>query len=344
MNIFLDNIIFSLQKSGGISSYWYELLTRIIEDEKFEVRYLEDLNCESNIFRKNLNIEITNLQFCKTNFLSRIFPIKIQNSQNAIFHSSYYRYTNNKNSKVITTVHDFIQEKVNNSNLGFNSIMKRRAIMNSDEIIVISENTKTDLLNFFPKIDPDKIHVIYNGVSDSYYPINNLIQDTFDSILFVGSRVDYKNFDLAIDVASKFSKLKFNIVGNALSKNELKLLNSKLGPDRWNFILNPTNHELNKIYNKSALLLYPSSYEGFGIPIIEAMKAGCPVLALNSSSIPEVAGNAAVLVNNSTIDEYYDGIQQILRNRECYVKLGYLNADKFSWNKTYLETIKLYKN
>lgn len=344
MNIFFDNIIFSLQKSGGISSYWYELLTRVIEDEKFEVRYLEDLNCESNIFRKNLNIEKTSLQFYKTDFFSRIFPIKIQNSKNAIFHSSYYRYTNNKHSKVITTVHDFIQEKVNNTNLGFNSIMKKRAIINSDEIIVISENTKVDLLNFFPKIDPDKIHVIYNGVSDCYFPVNDLKQDTFDSILFVGSRVDYKNFDLAIDVVSKFSKLKLNIIGNALTQNELKLLNSKFGPDRWNFILNPSNYELNNIYNQSALLLYPSSYEGFGIPILEAMKAGCPVLALNSSSIPEVAGNAAVLVNNSTVDEYYNGIQQILGNREYYVQLGFVNAARFSWNKTYLETIKLYKN
>jgi mannosyltransferase len=91
-------------------------------------------------------------------------------------------------------------------------------------------------------------------------------------------------------------------------------------------------------------LIYPSSYEGFGIPVIEAMKAGCPVLALNSSSIPEVAGNAAFLVDKSCLDHYYYGIQQILNNRKMYVDLGILNAARFSWEKTYLETLKLYKS
>ncbi len=222
--------------------------------------------------------------------------------------------------------------------------MKRRAIMNSDTIIVISENTKTDLLNFYPKINPDNIHVIYNGVSDCYYRLNNNINETQNSILFVGSRVNYKNFELAIDVISKFPNFKFIIVGNSLTDFERKLLKNKLKQDNWSFILNPTNEELNQLYNDASLLIYPSSYEGFGIPIIEAMKAGCPVIALNSSSIPEVAGNAALLVNKSNVDEYYFGIQHILNNREYYVNLGFLNAKRFSWDKTYLETIKLYKN
>ena len=221
--------------------------------------------------------------------------------------------------------------------------MKRRAILNSDAIITISNNTKNDLMYYYPKIDPNKIHVVYNGVSDCYYPITNN-NELLNNVLFVGSRVDYKNFDLAVDVISKFSNLNFTIVGNALSDHEIKLVNSKLSPNRWNLVLNPTNTELNTLYNQSVLLLYPSSYEGFGIPIIEAMKAGCPVVALNGSSIPEVAGNAALLVNESTIDEYYWGIQEILKNRDYYVKLGFLNATRFSWDKTYLETIKLYKN
>lgn len=340
MKIILDNIIFSLQKSGGISAYWFELLSRFINDNNFEIEFLEDKNY--NIFRNRLPIEVKHLKFYKSNHLSRIFPVKI-NDTNKIFHSSYYRYTKNKNVKVITTVHDFIQEKINNSTLNLNSIMKRRAILNSDAIITISNNTKNDLMYYYPQIDPNKIHVIYNGVSDCYYPITNN-NELLNNVLFVGSRVDYKKFDLAVDVISKFSNLNFTIVGNALSDYELKLLNNKLSSNRWNLVLNPTNTELNTLYNQSVLLLYPSSYEGFGIPIIEAMKAGCPVVALNGSSIPEVAGNAALLVDESTIDEYYWGIQEILKNRDYYVKLGFLNATRFSWDKTYLETIKLYKN
>jgi mannosyltransferase len=182
-------------------------------------------------------------------------------------------------------VHDFIQEKVHNSNLSLNSLMKRQAIINSDSIIAISENTRLDLLNFFPKLEQNKVHVIYNGVSDNYYPLNTIIKDRCDSVLFVGSRVDYKNFNLAVEVISKFPNLNFYIVGNSLNESEIKLLNSKLSVNKWKLFVNPSNNELNTIYNQSSLLIYPSSYEGFGIPVIEAMKAGCPVLALNSSSI-----------------------------------------------------------
>ncbi len=102
MKIILDNIIFSLQKSGGISAYWFELLSRFIYDNNFEIEFLEDKN--SNIFRNRLPIEVKHLNFYKSNHLSRLFPVKI-NDTNKIFHSSYYRYTNNKNVKVITTVH-----------------------------------------------------------------------------------------------------------------------------------------------------------------------------------------------------------------------------------------------
>jgi len=266
----------------------------------------------------------------------------LPSKENLLFHSSYYRYTKGSHSKVITTVHDFIQEKVYNSHLGFNSIMKRLAIINSDIIIAISENTKNDLLHFYPKLNPNNIHVIYNGVSECYCPLPNN-EFSPDTVLFVGSRVSYKNFDLAVDVVSKFKNKTLVIVGNSLTAKEEILLNSKLSSKRWLFKLNPSNEELNVLYNQAGLLIYPSSYEGFGIPILEAMKSGCPVIALNSSSLPEVAGDAALLVENSSIDEYYDGIKHIMNRRDHFVKLGLINAASFSWDKTFEETINLYK-
>jgi mannosyltransferase len=72
------------------------------------------------------------------------------------------------------------------------------------------------------------------------------------------------------------------------------------------------------------------------------MKSGCPVIALNSSSLPEVAGNAALLVENSSIDEYYDGIKHIMDRRDHFVTLGLVNSARFSWDKTFEETINLY--
>ena len=98
------------------------------------------------------------------------------------------------------------------------------------------------------------------------------------------------------------------------------------------------------IYNISFCLLYPSSYEGFGIPIIESMKAGCPVISTNKSSIPEISGNAAILVNKINKKQFVNSIQLLqnknLRNK-C-IRRGIIQAKKFSWDKCFKETIKFY--
>jgi mannosyltransferase len=345
LNLIFDNIIFSLQQSGGISSYWYEILSRAIIDNDLNIKMIDSQKSSSNIFRNKLSLEGIDIEKYNTNILSRILPMKLKDSSNSVFHSSYYRYLNDKSSKVITTVHDFIQENINSSNVSLNSIMKRRAIINSDILIAISENTKSDILNYFPKINPNSIHVIYNGVSNDYFPLNKTLSEySYNSILFVGSRANYKNFDFVVEVISKFEHLNLNIVGSKLNIRENNLLRSKLPTGRWNIFVNPSNSELNLLYNSSSLLFYPSSYEGFGIPVIEAMKAGCPVLALNKSSIPEISGNAALLLDKLSIDDFYNGICHILLKREEFVERGINNASRFSWDSTYLQTVNLYKN
>ena len=107
---------------------------------------------------------------------------------------------------------------------------------------------------------------------------------------------------------------------------------------------NIDTEKLNKIYNLSFCLLYPSSYEGFGIPLLEAMKAGCPVISTNKSSIPEVCENSAILVNKITKDKFIEAINS-LQNKNFKAKLikkGLLQAKKFNWNKCFEETIKFY--
>lgn len=342
MRLYYDNIIFSLQKIGGISVYWNELLKRVLLEDEIKLKILENPSSNLNIVRETLSLDPSLINFTRANFLARVLPVNINSSEKFIFHSSYYRHTKNFNAKVVTTVHDFVQEKINASYL--NSLMKRRAINNSDVIIAISENTKSDLLNFYPLIDEKKVKVIYNGVSDSFFHIASDNQIQYENVLFVGSRASYKNFDFAVNLISKFSNLRLIIVGEELCSFEKTLICSKIPQNRWRVVVKPTNTELNILYNTSALLLYPSSYEGFGIPIVEAMKATCPVIALNVSSIPEVAGEAALLIDKLSIDDFYFGIKQILSEREKYVNLGLKNAKRFSWDKTYLETLNVYKN
>ena len=211
----------------------------------------------------------------------------------------------------------------------------------ADAIVVISENTKKDLLSFFPNIYPSKVRVIYNGVSDDFFPLKE--QVVTNNFLFIGSREKYKNFDFAVEAISQTDNFKLNIVGSILREKEVEMLNKSI-PGRWKLFNNIENAKLNELYNNAYALIYPSSYEGFGIPLLEAMKAGCPFIAYNSSSIPEVAGDAGILIDKLEISLFKEAVLMIEENREEIVKKGFNQANKFSWEKCYKETLQVYKD
>lgn len=342
MKIILDNIVFSLQKAGGISTYWFELSSRFLRDYD-NVFFVDREN--KNIVSKNfivskerfLNTGISNL------LLDRFMNVKLNKINDLfIFHSSYNRVSTNKYAKQVLTVHDFVHERFYTGIRRFlHSYQKGKAINNADVIIVISENTKKDLMFFFPNINPYKINVIYNGVSGDFFPVKG--KKISNDFLYIGSREKYKNFDFAVKAISQTNKFKLNIVGSVLSDEEVKMLN-KLIPKRWELFTNIENATLNELYNNAYALIYPSSYEGFGIPLLEAMKAGCPFIAYNSSSIPEVAGNAGVLIDRLEVLLFNEAVSIIEENREEIVKKGFNQGNKFSWEKCYQETLKVYKD
>ena len=202
-------------------------------------------------------------------------------------------------------------------------------------------------MHFYPFVDENKIRVIYNGVSNDYHQINSsnhqLCFKPYTYALFIGSRAKYKNFNLAVESISK-STLNLLIIGNELSMQEIEYLETMI-PNRYKCIGYVSNDILNTYYNFSHCLLYLSSYEGFGIPILEAQRAGCPVIAYNSSSIPEVIGDTPLLINNLNTTSVLNCIK-ILQNpiqRNMIVQKGLKNANRFSWEKMRMEVIKLYK-
>lgn len=349
--LILDNIIFSLQKSGGVSAVWYEHLKRLLEDKNIgdSLKFVECDTANSNVFRKELNINRSMIQQESSQMLQLrryINPLFASISDPFVFHSSYYRTSPNKYAVNITTVHDFTYEYfIKGIAKSVHCWQKYRAIRNSDIIICISENTKKDLLKFLPDIDEHKIRIIHNGVSDDYYQIDH--RDTLKKksrfALFVGARGGYKNFDIAVE-AIKETTLDLVIVGSPLSDIEIKHLDSALGRKRYKYVGRISNKELNVLYNTAFCLLYPSSYEGFGIPVIEAQKAGCPVIAANHSSIPEIIGDKTMLINEASPDEILKKIQFLKsdHNRTEVIDLGLENSKRFSWDITYAETIKVY--
>ena len=348
INIVYDNIIYSLQKAGGISKYWTELIKR----QKKNIVFYELEN--QNIFRNSL--KISTLKESKIPLLIlRYLPFLKKIKSNSIFHSSYYRTTFQKDIINITTVHDFTY---NYFAKGLPKILhnyqKNLAIKNSDGIICVSNSTKKELLKFYPSINEEKIKTIYNGVDNSFFQIKNLKNNISRDlrflinkkiILYVGERgAVYKNFSLVLDIVKSLDNYHLVCIGGGdLKKKEKNNIDKKV-KNKFYHIAKISTKKLNMIYNMSFCLLYPSSHEGFGIPIIESMKAGCPVISINKSSIPEISGNAAILVNKINKKKFVQSIK-LLQNknlRDKYISKGLKQAKKFSWDKCFKETLKFY--
>lgn len=346
MKIYLDNIIFGLQKSGGISVYWKEILNRILKDGNDEIKIIEQEENSKNIFRKE--IEIPSKKTIYENklpiWIYQFLPLTTKLEENSIFHSSYYRVSYSKKVKNIVTVHDFTHEYFFTNHKKFlNYWRKKIAIMKADGIICISENTKKDLLKFHPWAKNKEIRVIYNGVGDEFFPIEEIKKE--NNILFVGARGNYKNFEIVVNALKELKNYSLIIVGGGkLTDNEKENLEKKI-PGRYAHKLGISSENLNLEFNKAFAFMYPSSYEGFGIPILEAMKAGCPVITTNKSSIPEVAGDGALLVDVISEDSFVKGIRQLENKefKESLIEAGIRQANKFSWDKTYREVKKLYE-
>lgn len=346
MYITLENIIFSLQKAGGISVYWYELSKRLVSNETnfFEIK-------NKNIFSINLNIRKQKENFLPVSLL-RYLPFTRSLPKDSVFHSSYYRVSLQKSVANITTVHDFTYEYYSSGlKREVHSWQKNFAVRRSAGIICVSENTKRDLIKFVPDVDPSRIKVIYNGVSENFFSVDKFDSNfNFDElldrkfILFVGDRSPYKNFDKALGVVKQFPELSLVIVGGkAFSTDEEDMLADLKG--RYYRFTGVSGEALNWLYNHAFCLLYPSSYEGFGIPVVEAMKAGCPVISTNLSSIPEVAGDAALLVDQPTVELLCEKVKMLQdRNfRQSLKEKGFVQASKFSWDKCFEETYAFYQ-
>ena len=207
--ILFDNIAFAIQQGGGISVVFYELFKRLLHDPEFDIDFLEHSKGVNNFYRKQLSLDNDRIKEIRLPLLlGRYLNPKMGIKHPYVFHSTYYRTSLDKAALNVTTVHDFTYELYRD---GLPAIVhhwqKGNAVKKSDTIICISENTKNDLLRYFPEIDEKKVRVIYNGVSEEYKieretPID-LPFDSGSFLLFVGARSHYKNFRLAVESAAK---------------------------------------------------------------------------------------------------------------------------------------------
>ncbi|HJY12003.1 MAG TPA: glycosyltransferase, partial [Flavobacterium sp.] len=253
MNIYFDNLVYSLQRAGGISTYWGEISSRLLRDGH-DIFFDEYIGAE-NVVRNQLEIPLDKLRIRNNKFLiaKRFMDFRLKEFKKPfIFHSSYNRISNNLNALNVCTIHDFVHEKFYSGlRKKLHAQQKKKAISHAKRIITVSDNTKNDLLNFFPEIDPGTIKTIYNGVSDDFYPLDPkcvITEEARPYLLFIGSREHYKNYEFCVELMAELSAFDFWIVGPALNATETSMLNAKL-KNRWKISTYIDNQTLNKIYN-----------------------------------------------------------------------------------------------
>ena len=307
MQIVFDNIIYSLQRYGGISVVWNELLKRARTDTRLEVTELD----------------YTQMPY---RWMERYRIPDWKPTGPTLFHSSYFRFCPDPSVKNITTIHDLTYHFYRRGLAKAVHLWEEeRAIRHSAAVICVSEHTKRDVLNAYPWLNEKQVHVVYNGVGEEFFPIPSVKKQGY--LLYVGGgKAAYKRLDVARMVAQQTG---------------LPLL-QVASPDI-------TREQLNRYYNEAVCLLYPSDYEGFGLPILEAQKAGCPVIAQRTSSIPEVIGPNGLLVQHDTPERMAKEIAAIVRElqsrpTQTLIEDGIQNAKQFSWDKTYQQTQQVYED
>jgi glycosyltransferase involved in cell wall biosynthesis len=361
MKIFFDSQIFGLQDYGGISRYYSELLKRL--GSKYIKLITPPFVHNNHYLTKNrlwykdriLNkFKYKNYFYFLLNYFMQI-PTILQNNYD-IIHPTYYeiyypRYICKK--KVVITVYDLIHEKLNKEYKKLSnsiSVKKAKYLKRADRIIAISKNTKKDIVEIY-KVPEEKIDVVYLGNSLDEWDKIIKLQLPKKYILFVGQRWLYKNFNNFIIAASKIlkndSSLKVVCAGGGKFTHKENILLKKLKIEKQvchiSFSL---DRDLSEIYARALLFVYPSLYEGFGIPILEAFSTKTALAVSNTSCFPEIAGDAALFFDPSNVDSIKNAISRFLDDenlRKKMINKGTKRLKLFSWEKTAKETIKVYK-
>ena len=335
INLHFDDIIFQLQKAGGASVYWREVTSRVKDSKIFDIRHTAGSK------------------------LTRLLPVV---SNATIFHSSHFRIPVSSKTKSVATVYDFTYELgwLKTAGSAINIFQRKQSVNRADAIICISHHTKFDLLTLYPQLRTHPhIYVVplatsFNrtqlgdaNISHRLATLAPVIENRF--VLFVGTRTNYKNFDAALHgfTNSALPELDYKFVcsGSSFSDAEQSVL-KKLGIQNKAFVIEyASDHELSYLYQNAFALLYPSFYEGFGLPLLEAMSCGCPAIAANTSSLPEVVGDAGILIDPSQPSTISTALDTLLdeTTRENYVMKGLMQAASFSWDKTAQRHIEIYQ-
>lgn len=369
MRIVFDAQIFCSQEFGGISRYFASLAREMCMTQGIDLRIVAPLHFNAYLDclpvglvsgRKikrpaKLDMPVRAASLLAADLLQR-WP------RPDIIHKTYYYPLPRtpRGLRNVVTVYDMIHEKFPGSYSSRDPIArwKARAVKEADHVICISEQTRRDLLSMVD-LPEDRVSVTYLGY-DSLKPL--LTEETgsdFRSrifgadvpyLLYVGSREGYKNFDGLLQAYATSPWLRENFLllcfgGGALSDSELGFI-AQAGLAGMVRQIGGSDAALAACYRNAALFVYPSLYEGFGIPPLEAMSLDCPVACGNVSSIPEVVGDAAACFDPSEPESIRMELERVLASAslcDSLVDRGRMRCERFSWRRCAEETSAVYR-
>lgn len=360
MKIFFDGQIFIEQPTGGISRYFANLATSLNRESGVTARVLAPFHRNEHL-SDQISAPVLGFGLPKEWRAGRICwaalrtlsPVMSRLARPDIAHETYFSpkpYVTTARRRV-TTVYDMIHELYYPGSL--TSQYKRIALARCDHVICISHNTKKNLCELFdfPPERASVTHLAYqdfSGFDDCDVPTQLANIPYF---LYVGSRSGYKNFETLLRAFANAPTLvkNFRIVcfgGASLSADERALAEGLGLAPRHLVQLSGGDALLGAAYANATAFVCPSLLEGFGIPPLEAMSAGCPVLSSNTSSLPEVVGDAALLFDPKDQEALREALERIVQSdslSNSLVRRGHEQRKLFSWERCARETLNVYR-
>ncbi|MBF0360991.1 MAG: glycosyltransferase family 4 protein [Oligoflexia bacterium] len=398
MKIIYDHQIFLLQKYGGISRYFTELIRALKgADTNITINAFWADNLHLNDLKKSLSDVKANINFHNNynnspeniplinffpNYKKKIFSLLSQHlakshlkaqvqaqsqvQSKIIYHPTYYNpyfLKALKGRPFVLTVYDMIHETFPHffSKGDKAKEHKKTLLYRANKIIAISESTKRDILKFYSDLDENNIEVIHLGPSSFSSGLNSNInfniKQTFINlpnryILFVGQRDRYKNFNLFIKaihplLLNKNYDISLVCAGGGDFTSAETTLFCSLGISNKVFHYTVFDDGLYYLYKNALCFVFPSLYEGFGLPVLEAFETNTPAILSNTSSLPEVGGSAACYFNPKDEKSILDEVSKVIHDknlRELMIIKGQEQLKKFSWKTTAQKTLNVYKN
>lgn len=380
MKVLYDPQAFDMQTHGGVSRCFAELYAHrpafvdaSISIKKTNNVYLKDLGfpeagdvykhflCAKDTKLKHFLFKLTyNLKYGKFSRWDKRPLINQYETESVIkkgdfdifhptFFDDYFLPFLGKKPFVIT-VHDMIPEIFSMDHS--QAKQKLAVIPKAAHIIAVSGQTKKDLVRIM-NVPEEKVSVVYHGADEEPYIPSSTAPFAEEYILYVGTRYEYKNFKAfcksCVGILKRHPQLKIVCTGVPFSPEEIQLFESLGIKDRMVHRFVQTRQELFDLYHYAITFVYPSKYEGFGIPILEAYKADCPVMLNRASCFPEIAGDAAVFFDlNSEKSDFEEQFETLYRltgdERGELIQRQRERMKLYSWSKSAAQLADVYKD